>query len=493
MARQTPLPHLSKSRFMAGRQCHKRLWFELFQRELAAEVDAVTQARFDEGTLVGVIARGYMPGGTLVEESREELAEALRRTRALLADKAVPALYEATVSHGQVLIRADILRRNRGGSFDLLEVKSSTQAKPEHLWDVAIQAHVLRGAGLKLRRMGVLHLDNTYVYSGGEHDPQGLFALADLTAEVEAVLPDIPGLLASMRAALRSKAPPAIAPGDQCTTPYECPFMSECIPPAPPHAIGELYNARALLKQRLAADGITMITEIPQSYPLSTVQQRQRDAVATGQAYEHGDLRSVLAGLERPLYFLDFETFNPAVPLYPGTRPYQQIPFQWSVHRMGADGETTHAEYLHDGLDDPRPPLSGALIEALGSKGPICVYSSFEQTQLRGLQEALPMHAAALARIANRLVDLLPVVRNHVYHPDFHGSFSIKRVLPALVPEMGYEGLSITDGSSASVAFHGLVRGELTATERARVRKDLLAYCGRDTEAMVRLYRRFVG
>ena len=193
--------------------------------------------------------------------------------------------------------------------------------------------------------------------------------------------------------------------------------LAECIPPAPPHAIGELYNARAPLKQRLAADGITMITEIPTDYGLSALQDRQREVVLSGASYKHPDLRQILAGLERPLYFLDFETFNPAVPLYTGTRPYQQIPFQWSVHRMGADGETTHAEYLHDGPDDPRPALAKALIEALGETGPICVYSSFENTQLRGLQEVLPRHAPALARIAGRLVDLLPVLRNHVYHP----------------------------------------------------------------------------
>jgi len=492
MARPTPPPLLSKTRFMAGMQCHKRLWLELFRPELAAEVDAATQYRFDQGTLVGELARGYAPGGTLVAESREELAAALRRTQALLADRTVPAIYEATVSHDGALIRADILRRVRGGAYELLEVKSSTRTKPEHLWDVAVQAHVLRGAGVALRRVGLLHIDTGYVYPGGAHDPQGLFALADLTAEVERALPEVPGLLAAMREALQGSAPPPIAPGDQCHAPYECPFTARCIPLAPPHSVAEFYGGRAGLRQRLAADGITMIAEVPEDYRLSAVQQRQREAVVTGRAYEDAGLRSGLAGLGRPLYFLDFETFNPAVPLYPGTRPYQHVPFQWSLHRLGADGALTHAEYLHDGPDDPRPPLTEALIRALGDEGPICVYSSFEKSRLGELQATLPQHAGALGRIVERLVDLLPLVRNHTYHPGFHGSFSLKDVLPALVPGMGYEGLEITDGSSASLAYWNLATGTVTDAERSQVRQDLLDYCGRDTEGLVCLYRRLL-
>jgi hypothetical protein len=338
--------------------------------------------------------------------------------------------------------------------------------------------------------MGLLHIDNSYVYPGGEHDPQALFAFADLTDEVNAIVSQVPGILAAMRAPLRVDTPPAIAPGDQCTTPYECPFMAECIPPAPPHAAGELYRAGPKLRERLAADGITMITEIPTDYGLSALQHRQREVVVTGTPFADTDVRQQLAGLKHPLYFLDFETFNPAVPLYPGTRPYQQIPFQWSVHRLAEVGTTTHAEYLHDGSDDPRPELAEALIETLGDRGAVCVYSSFEQTQLRGLQEALPKRAPMLAAIEKRLVDLLPLVRNHVYYPEFHGSFSIKSVLPALVPGMGYEGLSITDGSSASTTYAAMARGELVGQELAGARRALLEYCGRDTEGLLELYRR---
>ncbi|HKJ00335.1 MAG TPA: DUF2779 domain-containing protein [bacterium] len=490
MAQQARIPHLSKSRFMAGWQCHKRLWLQLFRPELAEEVDAATQARFDEGTRVGELARGYVPGGTLLDESRKELAQALRRTQALLADRSVPALYEATFSHDDVLIRVDILARARDGSFDLIEVKSSTRVKPEHLWDVAIQAHVLRGAGLRLGRLGLLHINTAYVYPGGAHDPQALFALADVTAEVAPLLPDVPGLLAAMRAPLAATKPPGIAPGTQCATPYDCPFLAECVPDAPEHSIAELYRAGAPLLERLAADGITTIDEIPPGYGLSGLQQRQRDAVVTGQPYEDAALREALAGLERPLHFLDFETFNPAIPLYPGTRPYQMILFQWSLHTLNADGALSHAEYLHDGPDDPRAGFAEELIAALGRRGPICVYSSFEQSRLRELQALLPQQAKALGRITERLVDLLPQIRQNVYHPEFHGSFSIKRVLPALVPGMGYADLEITDGSSAALAYATLVRGELPAAEQTRMRQHLLDYCGRDTQAMVELYQR---
>jgi Domain of unknown function(DUF2779) len=489
MPRAKPLPHLSKTRFMSGMQCHKRLWLELFQPELAAERDAATQARLDEGTLVGEVARGYVPGGTLVGESREELAVALRRTEALLAEKSVPAIYEATLTHDQVLIRADILRRNRGGSFDLLEVKSSTEVKDEHLWDVAIQAHVLRGGGLRLRRQGLLLIDTGYVYPGGAYDLQALFTLQDVTAEVEPLLPQVPGNLAAMRVPLRSSTAPEIAPGEQCWAPYECPYTGLCIPPEPEHSVAELYYARAPLLERLAADGITTIAQIPPDYRLSELQQRQRAAVTSAEPYEDPAIRDVLAQLERPLFFLDFETFNPALPLYPGTRPYQMVPFQWSAHRLAADGALTHLEFLHDGTDDPREPFVRELLQALGKEGPVCVYSHFERDRLRELQTALPGHAKRIERILERLVDLLPIVRGHVYHPEFHGSFSLKSVLPALVPDSGYGDLTISDGGSASAAYWGLATGQVPAPERARVRQDLLDYCGRDTEALVRLYR----
>jgi len=494
MTARKKIPLLSKSRFMSGLQCHKRLYLELFQPELAATITADQQAIFDQGTAVGIEAREFVPGGVPVEADHLHHREAVEQTASLLADRKVPAIYEAGFLHDDVRVRADILARVRGGKYDLYEVKSSTQFKEEHLWDVAIQTHVLRGAGVPLRRANLLLINTDYVYPGGPYDHQQLFYPVDLTADVEAVLPEIPHLLRDIRADLAGDAPPAIPVGDHCTSPYECPFIEQCWPPPVPYAVDQLYRAGAKLKAQLAEDGIASIREIPADYPgLSPLNQRIRDAIISGEAYRDGATRDVMAALARPVRFMDFETFSPALPLFAGTRPYQAIPFQWSVHALQADGTVRHDAYLHEDHDDPRHGFLASLLQVLGKRGSICVYSSYEQTQLKALREAFPEHAEAIDAVIARLVDLLPVVRNHIYHPDFGGSFSIKSVYPALVPASGYDGLTITDGSSASVAYATLLAGALPPADAQQVRQDLLDYCNQDTEALLALYHHLAG
>jgi hypothetical protein len=203
------------------------------------------------------------------------------------------------------------------------------------------------------------------------------------------------------------------------------------------------------------------------------------------------NLPKTLKALEYPVHFLDFETFNPALPLYAGTRPYQVIPFQWSSHTMSGDGVVRHDEFLHSGNVDPREDFARSLLEALGESGSIVVYSGFEETRIRELATALPSLAGRLAAlVSGRMVDLLPLVRNHCYHPEFHGSFSLKSVLPALVSDLSYDALEIQDGGQASAAYAEMVRRYCPSERRDSLRKSLLAYCKRDTEAMVRLFQK---
>ena len=253
--------------------------------------------------------------------------------------------------------------------------------------------------------------------------------------------------------------------------------------------MGQLPRAGERLLTLLAEHGIEDIRDIDAGFVgLNRLQQRVRDAVASNRPYFNPAIRRELAGLEHPVHFIDFETFNPALPLYAATRPYQVIPFQWSDHIMGSDGQLTHREFLHDGGGDPRGPMARSLLEALGTTGSIVVYSSFEQTRIRELAQALPdLEADLMALLDGRIVDLLPLVREHCYHPDFHGSFSLKAVLPALVPGLGYDDLAITDGQVASLAYAEMIHPATTEERRRQVRTDLLSYCGRDTEAMVRL------
>ena len=486
------IPPLSKSRFMSGLQCHKRLWLQLFRPELAEEADAATQAMLDQGSQVGALARGYYPGGELIDEDHQHLDQALTHTQRALGG-AAPALYEATVRHDDVLMRVDILARAAKARFDLVEVKSSTQPKDEHYWDVAIQAYVAQGAGMSIGRKCLLLIDRDYVYPGGAHDLHKLFALYDVSREVDALVPQVPKLLEAMRAPLWEPTPPDMAIGAQCYTPYECPFIGACHPPGPEHPVSDLYRVSQDLKDHLAQDGIAAIPDIPEDYPgLSATNARIREAVISGRPFMDGAIRVALRRLKSPVFFMDFETFSPAIPLYAGTRPYDTIPFQWSAHRIGAGGSVEHFEYLHEGTGDPRPEFARTLLEALGTEGSVCVYSGFEAARLNELRALLPERAQAVDALLRRLVDLLPLVREHVYHPQFHGSYSIKSVYPALVPKAGYDDLAISDGGMASAAYPVLISPQTPAKERKALRRDLLAYCQRDTQALLDLYRTLV-
>ncbi len=439
--------------------------------------------------MVGAMARNRYLGGTLIGEDLN-WADAESATQAALRNRAIPAIFEGALSLDGLRIRADILGRTRDRRFDLIEVKSTLGVKPEHEWDVAIQYHVLRSAGVPLRWVRLMHLNRDYVYSGGDYDLKQLFRFRNLTRLVHKRRRKVVAALKEMRKMLVAEAPPPISIVPHCTTPYACPFYDHCHADEPEHPVEQLPRLRMHLREQLAAMGIIEIAQIPDDFQgLSTLQARVVEAVQTGTRFHDPAISRTLRKLKFPVHFLDFETFAPALPLYSGTRPYQIIPFQWSDHVLNADGAVTHREFLHDERSDPRRPFAKQLLDALGMTGSIVVYSSFEATRLRELGEDLKDLAAALARARKRIVDLLPLIRDHIYDPGFHGSFSLKSVLPALVPEHGYDDLEITDGGLASLAYAEMQIPETTKDRHTELRAALLAYCKRDTEAMVELFR----
>lgn len=475
-------PRLSKSKYLAGLQCHKRLYLEIHSPELATEPDEQTQAILDNGTHVGELARRQFPGGVLVEFGHSNLAAALTQTRELLGDPAVPAIFEGAVQFDNVLVRADILEQLAAGVWRLIEVKASTKVKAVHLNDLAVQAYVLGGCGVMLGGMRLMHLNKQYVYDGREIDLRQLFVQQDVTAEVTARLPDVPDRLATMKAMLTASSPPDIEPGSQCQEPYACPFWEHCTEHKPLRWIFYLSGGKAAI-EKLAAQGIETIDEIPAGFPLSFIQQRMKDNVE----WIGPQLKLALETVRYPVHHLDFETVMPAVPRFPTTRPYQTLPFQWSNHVQIDDGTVLHHQYLCDECKDPREELAVRLLAALGGEGSICVYSDYERLVLRDLAEALPLLKRELYAVLSRLWDLLPVLQRHYYHPQFAGSFSIKSVLPALAPALDYSDLHIRDGAQAALAYERMLFGDLGAEEKTRLRASLLDYCKRDTLAMVEI------
>ncbi len=483
-------PQLSKSRFLAGLQCLKRLYLECYQRELADPIGVGQQAISDAGTAVGELARQRFPGGALIEERYFEHSKAARSTQDLLADPSIPALYESAFSFEGVRTRVDILNRSVGHEFDLIEVKSTTSVKDIHIPDIAIQTRVVEGAGVRIRHAYLMRIDNAYVYRGGNHDPHGLFSLTDVTDRVrEYISGEMSNALAGMWESLETEEAPDIETGRQCTIPYVCPFFGHCHRDESAHPIRTLPGLRQQGYERLKPAGITDIGAVPPDFAgLTALQCRARDSVVTGQPFVGSGLGARLGDILFPASFLDFETISPAIPIFPGARPYQTIPFQWSLHTRDRDGGLTHSEFLDDGSGDPRERLITGLLATLPGDGSIVAYSGYEVTVLKGLARDFPQHQGQLLELCDRVTDLLRLIRSDYYHPEFHGSFSIKSVLLALVPGLAYDDLAIPDGLAAATSYARLITGAASSSEVAGIREALLSCCERDTEAMVRVF-----
>lgn len=483
-------PRLSKTRYLSGCQCHLKLWYDCYERELGVDVDVVTQAIFDTGHEVGRLARQRYPGGALVEADHLHTQEALAQTRALLADESVPAIFEAAFEHRHVLIRADILERSTRGGFNLIEVKSGTTVKNVNEHDVAIQVWVLRGAGIHVASTGLLTLNRGYVFNGERLDVHRLFRFHDLDDAVAEHLPWIGEDVTHLHSMLSANEAPDIEPGDHCFEPYDCAYYDFCTRDwqYPAHPITDLPRLRAAKREQLESREIEEISDIPDDFPLSKPQAIVRLSVITGNEHVSPQLQDEISQLSSPIRYLDFESFSPAIPRYAGTRCYDAIPFQFSMHIENERGNVVHREFLWAQESDPRRPLALALLEAAGHEGPICVYSGFERRMIKALSREFPDLSLALDALLERLRDLLKVVQSHYYHPEFHGSFSIKQVLPVLVPEMSYDDLSIADGREASAAYQNSLDCDDPA-ERKRIHAALKEYCRQDTLAMLALRR----
>jgi len=482
---------ISKSKFVAGVQCLKRLYLQVHQPELAAQPDAAGEAIIEQGREVGLLARQLFPGGVEVDGSNG-LERAIWATRELVGNPEVPAIFEGVFERGGALVKTDILQRRRAGRWRLFEVKSTTEVKNHHLWDVGIQSRVLSRSGLVLSSVNLIHLNRSYVFQGGSVDSEQFFRIRNLNRQTKKLDEKLANHLRADFSILSMRAAPEIAPGRHCTDPVTCEFFDRCNPPRPDDHIGCLPRIRASAVEELKGVGIASIQDVPDNFPLSEIQRRACTCVQTGEPWYSPELGKELCALTYPLYFMDFETVNPAIPRFAGMRPYDHIPFQWSVHVQGERGAAPeHFEFLASDANDPRREFIGALFAALGTTGSVVVYSQqFESARLSELAAWLPEFAERINAIQGRLWDLLPLIRNHVYHPAFAGSYSLKAVLPALVAEMSYEGMAVANGQDAGLAWDSLVRGSLDQVERDKIKTALLDYCGQDTLALTALLQK---
>lgn len=482
------MKRLSKTRIQNGRQCHKRLWLDCHTPKFA-DWSSSSQSRLHEGRDFGILAQSLLGGGYVIEADHFHLPDALVDTAQQLALPVAqaPMLFEPAFQYRNVSVRVDAFSRSTRGDH-LIEVKSVTTAKEVHAWDCAIQTWVARGTGCNVTKVSVAHLNREFVLKQpGDYD--GLLACTDITDQVEALLPKLEALVCELQAVANGKEP-RIRTGPHCFAPYDCPYLAHCRaqePPGPDFPIEQLPNAGKLI-DRLREAGIKDIRNIPEPMVAQERHLRIIRATHSGKPYVSSALATTLQAIPYPRYFLDFETIQFAVPRWVGTRPFQQIPFQFSCHVDAGDGQLGHTDYLDLTGADPSRRFAEALIDAVDTRGSVIVWNrGFESGRIRELATRFPDLAKALTRIIERMVDLLPMYREGYYHPDMQGSWSLKSVLPTIAPDLDYNALCVGDGMAAQDAYRQAIAPKTSAEERFQLQANLREYCRPDTFAMVRL------
>src|SRR3989344_522736 len=473
------LKPLSKSGYTTGMECPGHLWMKYHDKENIPPHTPGVLKRFEQGHVVGELAKKLYPEGINIDA--EDLALNLQKTKELLLKRKV--LFEAALQVDNLYGRADILVPVGKDEWDIIEVKSSAEVKKKHYDDLAFQRYVYEKAGLKIKKCYLMFLNNKYLRKG-EIDVNLLLVKEDLTEKVVKMLPIVPQNITFLWDIINSPTFPNSAEKNYCTIPKKCQVKEECWGFLPENHVFHLYNSRKSMK--LFEQGIHALKDVPDDVLSNEQQVIQLKCEKSGETHlEKSKIKKFLDGIQEPACHLDFETCSFAVPEFDGTRAYQRMPFQFSLHVI-KNGKQEHFEYLHDGKDDPRPTFLAALKEYLPSSGSVLVYfEGFEGSVLKELVKDFPEYSAWVDSLLGRIVDLYkPFKEFRYYNPKQKGSASIKKVLPALVGK-GYEGLDIKDGDCASIAYLDMTFGKMTAEAKKKTREDLLKYCERDTEAMV--------
>jgi hypothetical protein len=489
--------NLSKSKLMAFRQCPKRLWLEVKKPNLIEITDSA-QASFNVGHKVGEIARKIYDknnDGIMIDISKEGFSQALTRSKSLI--NANTPIFEAGFSSNGVLAFADILLPEEESGqrvWHMVEVKSSTSVKDYHLDDIAVQSYAAESAGFKLKKVSLAHIDNSFIYSG-DGDYSGILAEKDLTDKALSRNQEVKAWINQAHTILNGNVP-NIEPGDQCKEPFECGFYKYCTKDKVQVEFPVEWLPRISSKKvkQLAEKGIFDLREVPDDLLNDTQLKVKKQSVINQPYFDQKAAQAELSGFIFPAYFLDFETINFPVPIWKDTRPYQAVPFQFSLHVMHDSGELIHHEFLDTSGNSPVQGFAEMLVETCGDKGPVFVYNAaFETSRIKELAAMLPYLSTQLLSINERIVDLLPIARNYVYFPSQQGSWSIKHVLPALVPTLKYSDLEgVQHGGMAMDAFVEALQSTTTSERKEQIRSQLLAYCKLDTYAMVRLWGVFL-
>ena len=485
--------NLSKSHYTKGIQCSKALWLTKHKHSVLTPSDESAKSILETGNRVGELACQLFPHGLKVEYSHDTF-EMLSATQDYLEQK-LANIYEATFEYEGVLVRVDILKVEDDG-VSIYEVKSSTSVKENYLHDLAIQYYVLKNLGLRIKSVNIVYINNEYVKNGAlELDK--LFIIDELSPEVEALQLDIPTVLQGFESYLAdNQNEPAIEIGRHCHKPCECDAKDYCWKvqgKIPAYSIFNIFNLGSKKQRELYRQGIVNIEDVPDDF---TMTSNQRNAVQNHKSQstfiDKERIQDFCDALVYPIYHLDFETFQQAIPEFDGIRPFEQIPFQYSLHIEHEDGRVEHKEFLAKEGEDPRATIAQKLLEDIPPHVTVLAYNmSFEKGVIKRLALNFEAYASHLLAINENMKDLmLPFQKKWYLTPAMNGSYSIKNVLPVLVPalERAYEELEgIQNGSQAMNVFP--ILGTLSYEAKEKMRASLLAYCKLDTLAMVEILK----
>lgn len=485
---------LSKSDYLRYLQCERYLWLFKNKKDLLenTELSVNAQRVINEGNEVEQYARLLFDNGVLVEGFNEKAQANTKR----LLDSGETTLFQATVITDDLLAMADIFEFDKKNDYWVInEVKATSKVEDEHVADASFQKIVFEKAGFKVGKVNLIHINNEYVRQG-EIDPKQLFAIEDITEQVLEIEPETEDDIGLALSVIQEKSEPEVEIIKQCqrNKPKECPFVSHCWKAVPEYSIYDLNRISKKKIQELLERGIQKITDIPLSdFPLTDIQFNQVSVAVSGEPMVDKEAIKVELGkLAYPQYWLDYETYFPAIPMFDGYKPFQQMVFQYSLHVIEAEEvEPKHYEYLERNLQNPAPNLLKSLRENMGDTGSVIVWNAqFETIRNKEMAEMLPEYASFLESVNERTYDLMEVFTKQLYvHPAFKGSTSIKKVLPVLAPELSYADLEISEGATASSTWFKMVSGSFADIETEEVYQNLLKYCFRDTMAMYVVYK----
>jgi len=485
---------LSKSTFIRGLQCEKSLYLYKHHYRLKDPTPSSLQAVFDQGTNIGLLAQELFPyGADASPENHFKMVESVGKTLKFIS-QGESIIYEATFQYNNVLAALDILVKDEEG-WKAFEVKSSTKVSETYIKDAAIQYYTITNSGVDLKDISIVHINNQYT-KDGELDIHQLFTIESVYDQVLEFLPQIPNEVLRLKNVIESPEVPNVDIGNHCSEPYDCDFKGTCWKHIPDYSVFNISRLNKDKKFDLYNQGVITLDDIDLGQtdlnPNQVLQVQSEVNRTTHIDVE--EIRNFTNGLNYPLYFLDFETIGPAVPKYNGSRPYQQLVFQYSLHiHETSTSEIEHREYLADPSKDPRIGFIEQLIHDCETCGDILVYNiGFERGKLNDLIDVFPEYSNELREIINRLKDLMiPFQQKWYYTPEMRGSYSIKYVLPALVPELSYNDLDIKEGGTASNTFLSMVN-ETFEGDVHKTRRQLLEYCELDTYAMVKILEKLL-